>query len=169
MEASNHSITVEGKSFECGIFRGALPRNITWNPKMMVSLKGISFSRDFFSGSMLDFRGVSVFPWMCVCVCFFVGFYFITGLVASSPILIGTKAGSNWRTSAYVSRPSPETRETAGQGMFLLFLVSLQGNQKVTCGQEKNHAPSDSVENTCPFFWDDEQYKNVTEIQRLSR
>ena len=70
MEASNHSITVEGKSFECGIFRGALPRNITWNLKMMVSLKGISFSRDFFSGSMLDFRGVSVFPWMCVCVFF---------------------------------------------------------------------------------------------------
>ena len=38
-----------------------LPRNLTWNLKMMVSKFGISFSRYFFSGSMLNFRGVSVY------------------------------------------------------------------------------------------------------------
>ena len=38
-----------------------LPWNLTWNLKMMVSKFGISFSRDFFSGSMLNFRGVHHF------------------------------------------------------------------------------------------------------------
>ena len=34
------------------------PRNLTWNLKMMVSQEELTFSRDFFSGSMLNFGGV---------------------------------------------------------------------------------------------------------------
>ena len=36
-----------------------LPRNLTWNLKWWFP-KGITFSRDFFSGSMLNFRGTKV-------------------------------------------------------------------------------------------------------------
>ncbi len=37
------------------------PKVLTWNLKTMVS-KGISFSRGWFSGSMLNFRGVWLYP-----------------------------------------------------------------------------------------------------------
>jgi len=66
--------------------------------------------------------------------------------------------------SALTGNPRPAKQ----QGMFL-FLVSLQSNQKITCGQEKTMRQAILLRTRALPFWDDEQYKNVTEIQRLSR
>ena len=43
---------------------GILPRNLTWNLKMMVSKRNLRTSRDFFPGSMLNFRGAVDGTWV---------------------------------------------------------------------------------------------------------